>query len=110
MKVTVPCFAKLNLDLRILHKRPDGFHELRTIFQTISLKDTLNIEYERSKRTQIILSSSIDIVDNLVVRSAKSVLDHLKVTAWVRFVLRKKIPLGAGIGGGSSDAAAVLIA
>jgi 4-diphosphocytidyl-2-C-methyl-D-erythritol kinase len=110
VQVTVPCFAKLNLDLRVLHKRPDNYHEVRTIFQTISLKDTLEIEFKRQKRTQIILSSSIDIVDNLVVRSAKCVLDHLKVTAWVRFVLRKRIPLGAGLGGGSSDAAAVLIA
>jgi 4-diphosphocytidyl-2-C-methyl-D-erythritol kinase len=108
--VTVPCFAKLNLDLRILYKRPDNYHELRTIFQTISLRDTLEIEYKSAKRTQVYLSSSIDIEDNLVVRSAKMVLDYLKATAWVRFVIRKRIPLGAGLGGGSSDAAAVLIA
>lgn len=110
MRVTVPCFAKLNLDLRILHKRPDNYHELRTIFQTISLKDRLEIEYKPAKRTQVYLSSSIDIEDNLVVRSAKMILDHLKMTAWVRFVITKQIPLGAGLGGGSSDAAAVLIA
>jgi 4-diphosphocytidyl-2-C-methyl-D-erythritol kinase len=110
VRVTVPSFAKLNLDLRVLHKRPDGYHELRTVFQTISLKDTLSIEFDFTKRTQIDLSSSIDIVDNLVVRSAKTVLDHLKVRAWVRFVLRKHIPMGAGLGGGSSNAAAVLAA
>lgn len=110
MQVTLPCFAKLNLDLRVLHKRPDGYHELRTIFQTISLKDTLSIEFKSQKRTQIVVSSSIDIEDNIVVRSAKMVLDHLRTTAWVRFVISKKIPLGAGLGGGSSDAAAVLMA
>lgn len=110
MKVTVPSLAKLNLDLRVLHKRPDGYHELRTVFQTISLKDTLSIEFDFAKRTQIDLSSSIDIADNLVVRSARAVLDHLKVQAWVRFVLRKRIPMGAGLGGGSSNAAAVLAA
>ncbi len=110
MRATVPSFAKLNLDLRVLHKRPDGYHELRTVFQTISLKDTLSIDFDFAKRTQIDLSSSIDIEDNLVVRSAKTVLDHLKVTAWVRFVLRKQIPMGAGLGGGSSNAAAVLAA
>jgi 4-diphosphocytidyl-2-C-methyl-D-erythritol kinase len=110
VQVTVPCFAKLNLDLRVLHKRPDDYHELRTIFQTISLKDSLQVEYEPAKRTQINLSSSIEIEDNVVVRSAKAVLDHLKRTAWVRFVIHKQIPLGAGLGGGSSDAAAVLIA
>lgn len=110
MQVTVPCFAKLNLDLRVLDKRPDGYHEIRTIYQTISLRDDLAIEFEPAKRTQISLSSSIHIEDNLIVRSAKLMLDHLKVRAWVRFVLRKRIPIGAGLGGGSSDAAAVLIA
>ena len=110
MKVSVPSFAKLNLDLRVLHKRPDGYHELRTIFQTISLRDTLTIEFEFAKRTQIEIDSSVDIPDNLVVRSAKLVLHHLRVNAWVRFVLRKRIPMGAGLGGGSSNAAAVLLA
>jgi len=110
VQVTVPCFAKLNLDLRVLHKRPDNYHELRTIFQTISLKDRLEIEYQPAKRTQIHLSSSIEIEDNVVVRSAKAVLAPLKTTAWVRFVIQKQIPLGAGLAGGSSDAAAVLIA
>jgi 4-diphosphocytidyl-2-C-methyl-D-erythritol kinase len=110
VQVTVPCFAKLNLHLRVLHKRSDNYHELRTIFQTISLRDTLTLEYKAAKRTQIDLSSSIDIEDNLVVRSAKMVLDHLRLAAWVRFVIDKQIPLGAGLGGGSSDAAAVLMA
>ncbi len=110
MQVTVPSLAKLNLDLRVLHRRPDGYHELRTIFQTISLKDALSIDFKFAKRTQIDLCSSIDIADNLVVRSAKLVLDYLKIKAWVRFSLRKRIPLGAGLGGGSSNAATVLIA
>lgn len=110
MLVTVPSLAKLNLDLRVLYKRPDSYHELRTIFQTISLSDSLTIEFDFAKRTQLNLSSSIDIEDNLVVRSAKLILEHLKVRAQVRFVLRKKIPMGAGLGGGSSNAASVLIA
>lgn len=110
MQVTVPSFAKLNLDLRVLDKRPDGFHELRTIFQTISLQDTLQIEFNLQKRTQIELSCSIHIPDNLVVRSVKAVLDHLKLSARVRLVLKKNIPIGAGLGGGSSNAAALLIA
>lgn len=110
MKVTVPSFAKLNLDLRVLNKRPDGYHELRTVFQTISLHDTLAIEFDFARRTQIDLDSSVDIQNNLVVRSAKLVLEHLRVKAWVRFALKKVIPLGAGLGGGSSNAAAVLLA
>jgi 4-diphosphocytidyl-2-C-methyl-D-erythritol kinase len=108
VQATVPSFAKLNLDLRVLHKRPDSYHELRTIFQTISLKDTLYIEVELKKRTQI--TCSPDIPNNLVIRAARMLLDHLKISVWVRFVLDKHIPMGAGLGGGSSNAAAVLIA
>ncbi|HEX4770267.1 MAG TPA: 4-(cytidine 5'-diphospho)-2-C-methyl-D-erythritol kinase [Bryobacteraceae bacterium] len=108
--VVVPSFAKLNLDLRVLHKRADGYHELRTIFQTISLKDTLEIGFSPQKRTNIELASSIDIADNLVIRSSKMVLDYLEITGHVRLVLTKKIPMGAGLGGGSSNAAAVLLA
>ncbi len=110
MQVTVPSFAKLNLLLRVLYKRPDGYHELRTVFQTISLKDSLGIEFDFAKRTRIELSSSVEIADNLVVRAANAVLEFLKVRARVRFVLNKRIPMGAGLGGGSSNAAAVLIA
>jgi 4-diphosphocytidyl-2-C-methyl-D-erythritol kinase len=110
VQVTVPAFAKLNLDLRVLSKRPDGYHELRTIFQTISLKDTLGIEFGFSRRTQIDLRSSVDIDDNVVVRAARAILERLNVNASVRFELRKQIPLGAGLGGGSSNAAAVLMA
>ena len=108
-RVTVPSLAKLNLDLRVLSKRPDGFHDLRTVFQTITLRDTIDIQFELRERSQINLSSSIDIPDNLVVRSAKLVLDHFKIRAWVRFALNKQIPMGAGLGGGSSNAAAVLL-
>jgi 4-diphosphocytidyl-2-C-methyl-D-erythritol kinase len=108
--VTVPSLAKLNLDLRVLHKRPDSFHELRTIYQTISLGDDLSIEFQTQKRTKIDLTSSIDIADNLVLRAADLVLEHLKIRAWVRFSLVKRIPMGAGLGGGSSNAASVLIA
>ena len=110
MQVTVPSFAKLNLDLRVLSKRPDGYHDLRTIFQTISLQDSLRIDFDLAKRTQIELDSSVEIADNLVVRAANLVLEHLRVTARVRFALNKRIPMGAGMGGGSSNAAAVLIA
>jgi 4-diphosphocytidyl-2-C-methyl-D-erythritol kinase len=107
---SIKSFAKLNLDLRVLHKRTDGFHELRTIFQTISLHDTIRIELDFAKRTQIDVGSPIEIADNIVVRATKLVLDELKLKAWVRFFIRKRIPLGAGLGGGSSNAASVLLA
>jgi 4-diphosphocytidyl-2-C-methyl-D-erythritol kinase len=110
LKVDVPSVAKLNLDLRVLYKRPDGYHELRTIFQTITLRDRLSVEFERARRTRIELESSVDIPDNLVLRAANVLLAHLKINAAIRFRLRKRIPMGAGLGGGSSNAAAVLIA
>jgi 4-diphosphocytidyl-2-C-methyl-D-erythritol kinase len=108
VRVTVPSFAKLNLDLRVFGRRADGYHELRTIFQTVSLKDRLTIEFEPAKRTRIEVKSSVDIPDNVVVRSAECVLRGLGVRARVRFTLEKRIPMGAGLGGGSSNAAAVL--
>jgi 4-diphosphocytidyl-2-C-methyl-D-erythritol kinase len=100
--------AKINLDLRILNKRSDGYHELRTVFQTISLADTVEIVYLPTKRTQLTIDS--DIPDNLVLRAAQAVLDTTRTTATVNFRLRKNIPMGGGLGGGSSNAAAVLLA
>lgn len=108
--VSVPSFAKLNIDLRVLDKRPDGYHELRSIFQTISLSDRLHIEFEKRRRTELLLDSSVEIADNLVIRAAALVLDRLGVSARIRFTLEKRIPMGAGLGGGSSNAASVLIA
>jgi 4-diphosphocytidyl-2-C-methyl-D-erythritol kinase len=105
----VRSLAKINLDLRVLNKRADGFHELRTIFQTISLADTIDIEYQRG-RTQIDINSNLNIPDNLIVRAADSVLRSARATGRLRFQLRKRIPLGSGLGGGSSNAAAVLLA
>jgi 4-diphosphocytidyl-2-C-methyl-D-erythritol kinase len=106
----VPSFAKLNLDLRILNKRPDGYHELRTIFQTIRLQDSLTIQFDKARTTEVTLDSSIDIPDNLVLRAAHAILDRVKKQGKIRLTLKKVIPMGAGLGGGSSNAAAVLIA
>jgi 4-diphosphocytidyl-2-C-methyl-D-erythritol kinase len=108
--VVVPAFAKLNLDLRILYKRPDGFHELRTIFQTISLHDNLTIEFKKSRQTRLELDSTEEIEENIILKAARAVLEYMEVTANIRFSLDKKIPMGAGLGGGSSNAAAVLLA
>ncbi len=102
--------AKINLDLRVLHRRPDGFHEIRTVFQTISLADRIEVEYEPAPRTALSLHGNVDIPDNLVLRAAQAVLDALRIHAQVRFRLDKSIPMGGGLGGGSSNAAAVLLA
>jgi 4-diphosphocytidyl-2-C-methyl-D-erythritol kinase len=107
--VRLRSLAKINLDLRVLYKRPDGFHELRTIFQTISLADTIEVEYQRG-RSKIELKSNIDIPANLVVKAAESVLRALRANCQLRIRLNKRIPMGSGLGGGSSNAAAILLA
>ena len=60
-RARVRAFAKLNLSLKVLGKRPDGFHELRTVFQTINLADTLELEFTPAARTSVELACSIDI-------------------------------------------------
>src|SRR5262245_48027189 len=102
--------AKINLDLRVLGKRPDGYHELRTIFQTISLADHLEIEFSAARKTVIELDDPLGIADNLVTRATQLVMQALRVSGRVTIRLRKRIPVGAGVGGGSSDAAAILLA
>jgi 4-diphosphocytidyl-2-C-methyl-D-erythritol kinase len=108
-QATVRAHAKLNLSLRVLYKRADNFHELRTVFQTISLADDLSISYQRARETRIEIAGSA-IPDNLVERAARLCLDEMRLTARVDFALKKRSPMGAGLGGGSSDAAAVLLA
>jgi 4-diphosphocytidyl-2-C-methyl-D-erythritol kinase len=103
-------FAKINLDLRVLYRRADNYHELRTIFQTISLADRIQIAFTPSRKTSIEVSGNVDIPDNLVARAARACLEAMRVTGKVEFEVEKRIPMGAGLGGGSSDAAAVLLA
>ncbi len=102
--------AKINLDLRILHRRADGFHELRTVFQTLSLADTIEVSFEPARKTTLSIDDSLNIPNNLILRAAQAALDTMKVSGRVTFKLRKRIPMGAGMGGGSSNAAAVLLA
>ncbi len=101
--------AKLNLGLRVLYKRPDGFHELRTLFQSIALADWIDVRYTPSRSREITLKSELNIADNLVVRAANAVLDETGKGGRVHFRLTKRIPMGGGLGGGSTDAAAVLL-
>lgn len=103
-------FAKLNLGLRVLRKREDGYHELRTVFQTISLADRMGVAFTPSSHTSIRIDGTPHIPDNLVEKAARLILDEMRVTAEVHFDLKKRIPAGAGLGGGSTDAAAVLLA
>jgi len=109
-RAKVRALAKINLELRVLGQRPDGYHELRTIFQTISLADSIDIAFIPARRTAIELEDDLHLPDNLVMRAARAAMDAMRVTGRVEMRLTKRIPMGAGLGGGSSDAAAVLLA
>lgn len=107
----VRAHAKLNLGLKIVARRPDGFHELRTVFQTISLADRLEVELARSGRGLWIESRGLDAPTgeaNLAYRAAALGAEAFGVPGGIRIHMEKRIPLGAGLGGGSADAAAVL--
>ncbi len=108
--VRIRALAKLNLDLRVIGKRADGYHELRTIFQTVSLADTIDLAFTPARRTAIVLEDALAIPDNLAARAARLVMDSMRAAGRVEIRLAKKIPMGAGLGGGSSDAAAILLA
>jgi len=109
-EASVRAFAKLNLGLRVLYKRPDGYHELRTVFQTISLADRITLSATRARSTKVAVHGTPDIPDNLVVRASNRILEALKIAAHITISLDKRIPMGAGLGGGSTDAAAILLA
>ena len=110
-RITLPAFAKINLGLRVGGRRPDGYHELETIFQTVSLHDT--IEITTANDSNIIFCAddrSLPADDNnLVVRAARALKERTASTFGVRLRLQKRIPTHAGLGGGSSNAAVTLI-
>lgn len=103
--------AKINLSLRILGRRPDGYHELRTVFQSISLCDNLEVTFTPDGRRGISLDCNVPELSgasNLAYRAADELLAAGNWRGSVLVRLEKKIPSGAGLGGGSSDAGAVL--
>jgi 4-diphosphocytidyl-2-C-methyl-D-erythritol kinase len=121
----VTAHAKLNLGLRIGPRRPDGFHDLVTVFQSVSLADTLVAERSargfalrlrheeaaaRGTQARPERSAVPTGADNLVLRAARLVKERLGLPGGARFTLVKRIPSRAGMGGGSADAAAALAA
>jgi len=102
--------AKVNLRLEILRRREDGYHELRTVLQKISLNDTLSVSLKNEKG----ISITTDHPDlalgrrNLVYRAAQMILKKSEYRGGLHIDIRKEIPLGAGLGGGSSKAASTL--
>lgn len=108
-----PAYAKINLGLNILGKREDGYHEIQTIFQQIDLHDRIEIRIDAAATPEVALTVSPPIVpadeSNLCYRAAKRYLEKACRACRVDLRLQKRIPIGAGLGGGSSDAAVVLM-
>jgi len=102
--------AKVNLRLEILKKRGDGYHEIRTIFQKISLHDTLHFSLKRKRGIRITADHPCLPTGkrNLVYKAVQSMLERSDYEGGVDVVIEKRIPLGAGLGGGSSNAATTL--
>ena len=109
--VTVFAPAKVNLILRVLDRRSDGFHNLWTLMQTVGLEDTVTIRLA-AQHAGIRLQCDSDSLSvdqtNLVYRAAAAVLAQAQRTVGLDIQLTKRIPMGAGLGGGSSDAAATI--
>jgi 4-diphosphocytidyl-2-C-methyl-D-erythritol kinase len=109
MQVLAP--AKINLSLKILGRRDDGFHEIETLISPLSLADKIDIEPQSRWIDFSCNDPTLPSGDeNLVVRAAKVFFEKTKISRGVGIKLHKRIPHGAGLGGGSSDAASVLVA
>ncbi len=107
----VQSYAKINLTLDVLGKRSDGYHDLMTIMQTIDLYDTICLSTIDENRVSMICNhAALSTNDNLAVRAAQAIRQKLGLTQGLAIELYKRIPVAAGLGGGSSNAAAVLLA
>lgn len=108
-KVTINARAKINLTLDVLGKRPDGYHEVEMVMQTIELHDTVLLE-EVKTGIEVVTDHPLltEGSSNIAYKAAKVLVDRLKISNGLRISIHKKIPVAAGLAGGSTDAAAVL--
>ena len=109
--VTVHAPAKVNLILRILDRRPDGYHNLWSIMHTVALEDAVTMRASSQRGIRLACNVGGLSVDrtNLVWKAASAVLDRAQLSVGVDIELYKRVPMGAGLGGGSSDAAATIL-
>jgi len=105
----VKSFAKVNLALAVLGRREDGFHEIRTVFQTIDLHDELEFHPCPELRLECHNLPDVSEQDNIVWKAAQALERTISPGQGVRIVLRKKLPAGSGLGAGSANAAAALL-
>lgn len=109
--ISTAAYAKLNLHLEVLGRRPDGFHELRTVLQSIDLHDTLQVTATDTGHVSLEVEPAGVVPtgdSNLVFQAAQTMRSSLGIRSGVHILLHKRVPVGAGLGGGSADAAAIL--
>jgi 4-diphosphocytidyl-2-C-methyl-D-erythritol kinase len=103
-------FAKINRRLRVLRRRPDGYHEIDTVFQTVDLSDRITVEAGGSGIEIRCTDPAVPTDErNLVWRAGRQLAERLNRPARARIYIEKRIPTGGGLGGGSSDAAVALV-
>jgi 4-diphosphocytidyl-2-C-methyl-D-erythritol kinase len=108
MSLTLQAYAKVNLTLEVMSKRSDGYHEVASILQTISLADTITFESSRTLDFHCDVPS-LRSLDNLVLKAAKLLQETTGCSRGAIIHLTKRIPIAAGLGSGSTDAAATLV-
>lgn len=105
---SLPAPAKLNLFLHITGQRPDGYHELQTVFALLDHGDTLH--FEEADQLELVAPDDLPAgEDNLIMRAARALAEHTGCPRGARIELDKRLPAGGGVGGGSSDAATTLL-
>lgn len=109
-KVILPSPAKLNLFLYITNQRADGYHELQTLFQFLDFGDEIEIELTDTENIELINQiDGVAVEDNLIYRAAKLLQKTTACSKGARIGITKKLPMGGGVGGGSSNAATILV-
>ena len=107
--LNIKAYAKINLFLDITGKRPDGYHDIVSVMQTVDLHDDLTFCRTVNSRGFSLVSGDKDIPDNIVTRAAKHMIQKYRIDESFEIRLTKRIPIGAGLAGGSADCAAAII-
>ena len=111
MKISIDAYAKINLHLDVTEIRTDGYHNIQSIMQTVSLSDTVDIETIEEEKIVIVCDVSGVPLDekNIAYKAAKRFFEKADIKSGVIINIRKRIPMAAGLAGGSADGAAVLV-
>jgi len=109
--ISFPSPAKLNLFLHVVGQRPNGYHELETVFQFLDHGDTIELRVNKSNNIDLLTPiKGVNKEDNLIYKAAKLLQQHATSSCGVEIKITKVLPMGGGLGGGSSNAATILLA